>query len=105
MYNSIRVICLVHLSYNFVLDYFHMYLTYCAMAQDDILPKLMTSTGSQEDLFRKELSKYDNICQEIAQNLETQGDLLMQIQVCSNSRCISSSVHLNSNLHNFFMCK
>lgn len=52
------------------------------MAQDDILPKLMTSTGSQEDLFRKELSKYDNICQEIAQNLEMQEQLLMQIQVC-----------------------
>ncbi|KAL2558907.1 Endosomal targeting BRO1-like domain-containing protein [Forsythia ovata] len=48
--------------------------------KDDILPKLMTSTGSYEDLFRKEISKYDHICQEIAQNLEAQEQLLMQIQ-------------------------
>ncbi|PIN07491.1 putative signal transduction protein [Handroanthus impetiginosus] len=48
--------------------------------KDDILPKLMTYTGSQEDLFRKEISKYDSICQEIAQNLEAQEQLLMQIQ-------------------------
>ncbi|CAA2998311.1 ALG-2 interacting X-like [Olea europaea subsp. europaea] len=48
--------------------------------KDDILPKLMTSTGSYEDLFRKEISKYDYICQEISQNLEAQEQLLMQIQ-------------------------
>ncbi|CAI9775122.1 unnamed protein product [Fraxinus pennsylvanica] len=48
--------------------------------KDDILPKLMTSTGSHEDLFRKEISKYDHICQEITQNLEAQEQLLMQIQ-------------------------
>ncbi|XP_057810716.1 vacuolar-sorting protein BRO1 [Salvia miltiorrhiza] len=48
--------------------------------KDDILPKLMTSTGSQEDLFRKELSKYDTICQEIAENLDSQEHLLTQIQ-------------------------
>lgn len=48
--------------------------------KDDILPKLMTSTGSYEDLFRKEISKYDHICQEIAQNLVAQEQLLMQIQ-------------------------
>ena len=52
------------------------------MVQDDILPKLMTSTGSQEDLFRKELSKYDSICQEIAENLDSQEHLLTEIQVC-----------------------
>ncbi|CAA2933830.1 ALG-2 interacting X [Olea europaea subsp. europaea] len=40
----------------------------------------MTSTGSYEDLFRKEISKYDYICQEISQNLEAQEQLLMQIQ-------------------------
>jgi programmed cell death 6-interacting protein len=49
--------------------------------QDDILPKLMTSTGSYEDLFRKELSKYDHISEEIAQNMEAQEQLLLQIQV------------------------
>ncbi|ERN14052.1 hypothetical protein AMTRI_Chr01g111370 [Amborella trichopoda] len=48
--------------------------------KDDILPKLMTTTGSYEDLFKKELSKYDNICQEIAQNIEAQEQLLLQIQ-------------------------
>lgn len=52
------------------------------VVQDNILPKLMTSTGSHEDLFRKELSKYDNICEEIAKNLEAQEQLLMNIQVC-----------------------
>lgn len=49
--------------------------------QDDILPKLMTSTGSYDDLFRKEISKYDQICQEIAKNIEAQENLLLQIQV------------------------
>ncbi|KAJ4962002.1 hypothetical protein NE237_021912 [Protea cynaroides] len=49
--------------------------------KDDILPKLMTSMGSYEDLFRKELAKYDHICEEIAQNIEAQEQLLMQIQV------------------------
>ncbi|KAK4400001.1 Vacuolar-sorting protein BRO1 [Sesamum angolense] len=48
--------------------------------KDDILPKLMTSTGSHEDLFRKEISKYDSICEEIAQNLEAQEQLLLHIQ-------------------------
>ncbi|EYU30036.1 hypothetical protein ABFS82_05G038300 [Erythranthe guttata] len=48
--------------------------------KDDILPKLMTSTGSHDDLFRKEIAKYDNICGEIAQNLEAQDQLLMHIE-------------------------
>lgn len=48
--------------------------------KDDILPKLMTSTGSYEDLFRKEIAKYDHICEEIAKNLEEQEQLLLQIQ-------------------------
>ncbi|KAG2321340.1 hypothetical protein Bca52824_014553 [Brassica carinata] len=48
--------------------------------KDDILPKLMTSTGSYEDMFRKEISKYDHICQDISQNIEVQEQLLMQIQ-------------------------
>lgn len=49
--------------------------------KDDILPKLMASTGSHEDLYRKEIAKYDHICQEIAQNIEAQEQLLMHIQV------------------------
>ncbi|KAJ9708330.1 hypothetical protein PVL29_000398 [Vitis rotundifolia] len=48
--------------------------------KDDILPKLMTSTGSYEDLFRKEIAKYDNISEDIAQNIEAQEQLLLQIQ-------------------------
>ncbi|CAO2825563.1 unnamed protein product [Amaranthus hypochondriacus] len=48
--------------------------------KDDILPKLMTSTGSYEDLFKKELAKYDHICEEISRNIQAQEQLLMQIQ-------------------------
>ncbi|KAH6827801.1 Endosomal targeting BRO1-like domain-containing protein [Perilla frutescens var. hirtella] len=48
--------------------------------KDDILPKVMATTGSHEDLFRKEISKYDHICEEIAKNLEAQEQLLMHIQ-------------------------
>ncbi|XP_008776264.2 vacuolar-sorting protein BRO1-like [Phoenix dactylifera] len=48
--------------------------------KDDILPKLMASTGSHEDLFKKELAKYDQICEEIAQNIESQDQLLLQIE-------------------------
>ncbi|KAF3954863.1 hypothetical protein CMV_019853 [Castanea mollissima] len=48
--------------------------------KDDILPKLMTSTGSYEDLFRKEISKYDRISEDIAHNIEAQEQLLLQIQ-------------------------
>ncbi|XP_010918463.1 vacuolar-sorting protein BRO1 [Elaeis guineensis] len=48
--------------------------------KDDILPKLMASTGSHEDLFKKEIAKYDQICEEIAQNIEAQEQLLLQIQ-------------------------
>ncbi|XP_071735609.1 vacuolar-sorting protein BRO1-like [Rutidosis leptorrhynchoides] len=49
--------------------------------KDDILPKLMTSTGSYEDLFRKEITKYNHICEEISQNLQAQEQLLLHIQV------------------------
>ncbi|KAF5757476.1 putative BRO1 domain, ALIX V-shaped domain, BRO1 domain superfamily protein [Helianthus annuus] len=48
--------------------------------KDDILPKLMTSAGSYEDLFRKEIAKYDHICEEISQNLQAQEQLLLHIQ-------------------------
>ncbi|XP_023762851.1 vacuolar-sorting protein BRO1 [Lactuca sativa] len=52
--------------------------------KDDILPKLMTSTGSYEDLFRKEITKYDNICEEISKNLQAQEQLLLHIQAQNN---------------------
>ncbi|KAL5726652.1 bck1-like resistance to osmotic shock [Ranunculus cassubicifolius] len=48
--------------------------------KDDILPKLMISAGSYDDLFRKEISKYDHICEEISQNIVAQEQLLFQIQ-------------------------
>eukprot|EP01018_Ginkgo_biloba_P023116 Gb_12639 [translate_table: standard] len=48
--------------------------------KDDILPKLMATSGSYEDLFKKELAKYDRICQEVAQNVEAQEQFLQQIQ-------------------------
>ncbi|KAI4379118.1 hypothetical protein MLD38_005454 [Melastoma candidum] len=48
--------------------------------KDDVLPKLMTSTGSYEDLFKKEIAKYDSIQGEISQNIQAQEHLLMQIQ-------------------------
>ncbi|KAE9589396.1 hypothetical protein Lal_00000594 [Lupinus albus] len=48
--------------------------------KDDILPKLMTLSGSHEDLFKKEISKYDHICEEIGQNIEAQEQLLLHIQ-------------------------
>lgn len=54
--------------------------------QDNILPKLMASTISQEDLFKKEISKYDQICEEISQNINAQEQLLLQIQVIN---CLS----------------
>ncbi|KAM4097257.1 hypothetical protein ACJW30_08G167600 [Castanea mollissima] len=47
--------------------------------KDDILPKLMTSTGSYEDLFRKEISKYDRISEDIAHNIEAQNDDFLAI--------------------------
>lgn len=40
----------------------------------------MTSTGSYEDLFRKEIAKYNQICEEISQNLQAQEQLLIHIQ-------------------------
>ncbi|KAH7860283.1 hypothetical protein Vadar_011649 [Vaccinium darrowii] len=42
--------------------------------QDDILLKLMASTGSYEDLLRNETTKYDQFCTQIAQNIEEQGN-------------------------------
>ncbi|KAI3730629.1 hypothetical protein L1987_61801 [Smallanthus sonchifolius] len=57
--------------------------------KDEILPKLMTSTGSYEDLFRKEIAKYGHICEDISQNLQAQEQLLLQIQA-QNSQFAST---------------
>ncbi|KAI0501053.1 hypothetical protein KFK09_019271 [Dendrobium nobile] len=48
--------------------------------KDDILPKLMARTGSLEELFRNEISKYGHICEEIGKNMKAQEQLLLQIQ-------------------------
>uniref|UniRef100_A0ACD5TJG1 Uncharacterized protein n=1 Tax=Avena sativa TaxID=4498 RepID=A0ACD5TJG1_AVESA len=48
--------------------------------KDDILPKLMAGVGSHDDLFKKEIAKYDQICAEIADNIVAQEHLLLQIQ-------------------------
>jgi programmed cell death 6-interacting protein len=48
--------------------------------KDDILPKLMAGVGSHDDLFKKEIAKYDSICAEIGDNIVAQEQLLLQIQ-------------------------
>ncbi|KAK8940431.1 hypothetical protein KSP39_PZI010337 [Platanthera zijinensis] len=48
--------------------------------KDEILHKLMANTGSHDELFGKEISKYDHICKEIAINIKTRENLLLQIQ-------------------------
>uniref|UniRef100_A0A0E0NEJ0 Phospho-2-dehydro-3-deoxyheptonate aldolase n=1 Tax=Oryza rufipogon TaxID=4529 RepID=A0A0E0NEJ0_ORYRU len=50
------------------------------LSRDDILPKLMAGVGSHDDLFKKEISKYDPVCAEIADNIVAQEQLLLQIQ-------------------------
>lgn len=55
---------------------------YCSCPfQDNILPKLMTTSGSYEELFKKELAKFDPICIEVAKNVDAQERLLQQIKV------------------------
>eukprot|EP00249_Psilotum_nudum_P017974 c26581_g1_i1 orf=67-2718(+) len=49
--------------------------------KDNILPKLMSTSGSYEELFKRELAKYDPICQEVSKNLEAQEKLIQQIKV------------------------
>nr|PNR49661.1 hypothetical protein PHYPA_011557 [Physcomitrium patens] len=48
---------------------------------DNILPKLMTTSGSYEDLFKKEIGKYDLVSQEISRNIEDQDRLFQQIKM------------------------
>lgn len=49
--------------------------------KENILPKLMSTSGSYEDLFKRELGKFDPICQEISKNVEAQEKLLQQIKM------------------------
>ncbi|KAF2304622.1 hypothetical protein GH714_035901 [Hevea brasiliensis] len=51
--------------------------------KDDILPKLMTSTGSYEDLFRKEIAKYDKS----AQNEEFSAVFNLEDYKASREKC------------------
>nr|XP_043613755.1 vacuolar-sorting protein BRO1-like [Erigeron canadensis] len=60
--------------------------------KDDILPKLMASNGSYEDLFRKEITKYDHICEEISQNIQAQEQLLFHIQSQNNQFASTFSI-------------
>ncbi|KAJ3680330.1 hypothetical protein LUZ60_016608 [Juncus effusus] len=49
-------------------------------AKDDILPKLLAGISSEEDLFSKEIGKYNPICEEISINIQSHKELLLQIQ-------------------------
>ncbi|CAK9200542.1 unnamed protein product [Sphagnum troendelagicum] len=48
--------------------------------KDNILPKLMTTSSSYEDLFKKELAKYDQVSLEVGRNVEAQERVLQQIK-------------------------
>ncbi|CAD7700541.1 unnamed protein product [Ostreobium quekettii] len=47
--------------------------------KDNILPKLLSSAGSQDDLFHNELKKYDDLKADVKDNLEKQAQLLTDI--------------------------
>lgn len=49
--------------------------------QDNILPKLMSTSGSYEELFKVELAKYDHIFEEVNKNVQLQEQLLEEIKV------------------------
>eukprot|EP00245_Coleochaete_scutata_P013859 TRINITY_DN574_c0_g2_i2.p1 TRINITY_DN574_c0_g2~~TRINITY_DN574_c0_g2_i2.p1 ORF type:complete len:730 (-),score=195.09 TRINITY_DN574_c0_g2_i2:235-2424(-) len=53
--------------------------------KDDILPSLMTCTGSYDDLFKRNIAKYDPLCQEVQKNVEAQEYLMRQIQAQSEA--------------------
>ncbi|KAJ3706525.1 hypothetical protein LUZ61_010230 [Rhynchospora tenuis] len=48
--------------------------------KDDILPKLLGGASSEDDLFKKEIEKYNPICEEISKHIEIIEQLLSQIQ-------------------------
>ncbi|CAI5958608.1 unnamed protein product [Closterium sp. NIES-65] len=49
-------------------------------ARDNILPKLMNAPGSQEELFKKEASKYDALCQQVDANIAQQRSSMQQLE-------------------------
>eukprot|EP00850_Spirogloea_muscicola_P022347 SM000289S10413 [mRNA] locus=s289:127673:133488:- [translate_table: standard] len=49
--------------------------------KDNILNHLLTTSGSYEDLFKRELAKYDPVCAEVSQNVQAQQNLLQEIKV------------------------
>lgn len=97
---SVHLAQFIYLLIIIIFNYYYYYFLY-KWLQDDILPKLMTSVGSYEDLFRKEISKYDHICEEIAQNIKAQEQLLMQIQVCFSLLSCLFKISLPLLLHIF----
>ncbi|GBG75643.1 hypothetical protein CBR_g20272 [Chara braunii] len=52
--------------------------------KDNILPRLMATTSSYEELFKKELTKYDAPCEKIALNIANQERCLKHIQKVTN---------------------
>ncbi|KAJ1702105.1 hypothetical protein LUZ63_001884 [Rhynchospora breviuscula] len=48
--------------------------------KDDILPKLLGGASSEDDLFKKEVEKYNPICEEISKHIQIIEQLLSQIQ-------------------------
>eukprot|EP00271_Cylindrocystis_brebissonii_P000903 TRINITY_DN1108_c0_g1_i1.p1 TRINITY_DN1108_c0_g1~~TRINITY_DN1108_c0_g1_i1.p1 ORF type:complete len:893 (-),score=209.49 TRINITY_DN1108_c0_g1_i1:548-3226(-) len=53
--------------------------------KDNILPQLMNTTGSYDDLFKREIAKYTVICEQVSKNIEAQDLLLQQIKVQSDA--------------------
>ena len=54
----------------------------------------MNTSGSYEELFKVELAKYDQICEEVNKNVELQEQLLDQIKVGNLSSIICHEVPL-----------
>ncbi|KAJ0522291.1 hypothetical protein HanIR_Chr10g0480911 [Helianthus annuus] len=59
---------------------FFFYIYYHWLKDNNILSKLMTSTGSYEDLFKKKIAIYNQICEEMSQNLQAQVQYVQHIQ-------------------------
>ncbi len=55
--------------------------------KDNILLKLMSTSGPYHDLFQKELGKYDTISIEVGSNIEAQEQLLQQISTLNDTFC------------------
>eukprot|EP00850_Spirogloea_muscicola_P014537 SM000105S13882 [mRNA] locus=s105:279655:285368:- [translate_table: standard] len=64
--------------------------------KDNILNHLLTTSGSYEDLFKRELAKYDPVCAEVSQNVQAQQNLLQEIK----TQCDIFAVAFNLRDHN-----